>query len=183
MNLPCRLDLVSRCGAGCTLCEMCCPCFSLWKFLQRKEQFLNVACKLLVKVLGFFCILGMDQNWKIYGTETLRNWIEGTLPLSYDLFLIWWFGEKKDSKFPSFSQSCKEINISLRWKYETCLSVLWLFHRAGVLWMRWLLKVPKCLFYSFCDRCDAVELWDGSAQIGILCSALKQAVTHAGKDN
>lgn len=41
-----------------------------------------------------------------------RQWgtgIVGTLPLTtYYLVLIWWFGEKKNSNFLSFSQSCKK---------------------------------------------------------------------------
>lgn len=46
-------------------------------FWREKSNFFTVACKLLVKVLGFFCVLEMGQNLQIYETETLRNWNSG----------------------------------------------------------------------------------------------------------
>lgn len=42
-------------------------------FWRENSNFFTVAYKILMKVLGFFCILEMDLKLKIYETETLRN--------------------------------------------------------------------------------------------------------------
>lgn len=108
------------CPAGCVWfpdVEMDAPCVrcvalalafgNFWR--EKSNFFFSVACKLLVKLFGFFCILKMDQKLKIYETETLRD--RNCEDPSSDHLLLFWsgdLGEKKDSNFLSLSQSCKK---------------------------------------------------------------------------